>query len=955
MLLSLLKQNHYQEEDFFLFFFLVMMAEKPKKQSETSESKKTEKKKGKRKRRGKTFDFINPFERLERENDKPPGYYHINLKWSTADPHMAHSLARLVFEDQLVIDCRRKILSVMTSNDLGVFDARGEAVSVDPQLNLIIQRYYKDFIHDAYEAYLIYGVVPIVLLQISPGIKVPKVPAYKTYLLQTAYSIEDERQVYRVIRPIHFCARPDDLKYYQKLNIADYPTFMGVLGQQFMGKDSLNLEPNASIGKNIIYSSVKDSGWFIDPFIGVIDIFNSAPSVLGEIHSPLSGLIREFNMTIILGNIMMQAQRKMIRPTYLVEQEPEKNTERHLKTLRNGSIDMNHPGNLREDFDSLLPGGVSADPFSHEIRSMGMDEILMPIPDASCLRPEDLQRLRRQQDLINSQRDNPLFRNPASLDGKMMQSYMSDMISDTIRGETNERLRFCPKGFNFASVNKHPETHAGDNYLDVKDALSRSICSSLEVPISIIMPPSRESDKVATGQRKIFQQTIAMKAKKFDNIITSIFRETFGGGDPRFGKMFSIKEMSERYDLISAANNRDKDRYYRSIEKLNERRGNQGMNSVHAYESPGTIPEMLPRVAALPMLSKSDVSHIMKAKKPESKPSKPGNEKEREKEKEKDDRIKPIDSEMDTDSNGELELSGEPEQPLADVTNWEREREIRKRNREVSDELILRNKRRKIENGKEEEEESTRSKSKTENDSDSENESDDEDAVDPNTFSIRLYPVIDADIVDLTEVARSGAIPVSQYQQLMCQLNGITPPPVFGGLYGARKASEYFRIVNGEEHNEELELEKENRGDKRDKEMMKMKQTQETEKMSLQHKYDKENAKLNQGSGKTPSSSSGSNASSPPSSSSPSSSSSSSNSSSASSAAQNSSHKPKSSTSTKGSSAQKKTETPQQKSQEKKKKDKQSSKDSESSDDEEESRRKKDEKKKKKRKPNTEA
>jgi hypothetical protein len=793
------------------------------------DKKPTENERSQKKKR--QAEYTNPFKHLKSENTRPKDYYDIHIKWHTVNPYASHTISRMVYRDPMVIDCRRRIVSHLTTNNINIYDSGGNPVVIEPKYDLKFQKYYKDFVQDAYEAYLIQGAVPMVIIEDDSGFFFPVVLKLGTYVIQTAYCVEDERQVYRILRPIYFCARPERLQRYEKVQSVDLSTTSSLFGDDNHNRHNMsgvNLEPHPSAGENITTASgIKDMGWFIDPSISVLNIFDSPPSVMGEVRSPLAGVLMQHYMTMFLADTMLQAERKMLQSVILVERTKETNIDMHYDPNSQSTP------NAKSFFTENASNGTGED------EALSMYKLSGRVPEMANMSRAAQHAIRAQQELVARNRSHPLLKNEDAIGGAIIRNHLNKTAEDDAMGDVG-RPRYLPKGFQYSSAFKHPEVHAGTRYFEMREQFDRTICSSLEVPIALVKPQPKEASAAQEGQMKIFQRAIQTKARMLNIILTTILRETLIGKQEKFERVFSIKKVTEHYEHISLENNRDRERHLRSRDHV---RGGTDLDMSTGNAFARTIPEMIPPYLALPTPSKDEVASVFKVKKTcsvvqsssEGKGGSSGKDKEGQAQ---DDRERPPRYFFeDSAKQGKRLLpdrfSGIPVTPLAEIANFQAKEDMYKLIKETHNEYGAEMRRSGV-FGERDDEKENKSKLGT-------------DEIDVYHLEVRLEPMVFVNTVDLMETARTGAIPFTQYQRLMAQQIGIVEPPAYGGIYGARENAEFFRVVEGTEVAEKAEAEKEDRNHTREKEMNKINQNNDKDNMVMQNNFQKEQTKLQDG------------------------------------------------------------------------------------------------------------
>jgi len=779
-------------------------------------------------------EYPNPYTKVGKEIPKTKGYYNVKLKWATLNPYVVHKLTQIVDTEAIAVDCRKKILAHLTTHDVGIHDKHGNPVAVEPQFGLRLQRYFKQFVRDVYRCVLIYGVAPVTMVQDESGYQFPKAAKPGTFVIQTAYCAEDEKQYYRVIRPIYFCARPDKLKYYEKLENFSFPMpFESAYGGVTHGGLEMDLKPHPAAGQDITSSLVKDMGWFIDDQLCVLDCFDSSPSALGELRSPLIGLIKPHNVANCLGDVMLRAEYKMLIPTYLLEPKVQNNVDDRSK--------YNEPafsvGGPAAEHGLDMSDRVERERINAKnVLTMGMHNILSEVPDITRLTPQQVIQIKAQQRELEKRTTSGPLTDSSAAGGEIMKNYYRKLAEDAAKGEVEGKVRYCPEGYAFSGANKHPEAKAGGRYFDAKEDYSRMICSSFGVPISVIYTLAKESAGVHEEQTKIFQRTVSNKCIEFNNLLTQIFRESFSGeGSKKFPRMMSIKSVSEDYGFIDAENNRNPDRYLQAAGMAAGKNMHNPMGMMGAHGSTRTIPEMTPRYAALPMPSDETIKHVMQTQKDESKPASPvTGDQPSDKEKEEERPKAPAEAFEKDDEYDEKPLkekfSGAAVEPLAVASRMRLREELMNTNlmihkskgRAVLEHGGVKRKRHSSGDGKD-------------------GGSDGEEDCDVSEFTICLDPVIYHSSEGLLETAKAGAISVERYQKLLCEGNGITQSAGYGGIDGARKNANLFSIMELAEINMTNEADKEGKSRGHEKDMFKMTEKKEKDTMAAEHKFAKEN------------------------------------------------------------------------------------------------------------------
>ncbi len=772
-------------------------------------------------------EYADPYAKAGKDIPKSKDYHNISLPWATLNPGVIHTLTQLVNTEAIAIDCRKKVLSHLTTHDVSVHDKHGTPVALEPQYNVRFQRYYKKFVREAYQAFLIHGLLPMVMIEDDSGFFFPVVAKLGTYVIQTAFCAEDEKQYYRVLRPIYFCARPDRLKYYEKIQDFAFPLpFDSIYGGTYSNAANIQIGPHPAAGQDFTTSPVKDKGWFVDTSINVLDVFDCAPSPLGDVRSPLMGLLFPHNMTKCLGDIMLRAEYKMLTPAFLVENKTRNNVDERPQgaTARQGG---SASSNIADPVERERAN-------ARDILTMGMENILSPLPAIDRLTPHQVMQIRAQQREMEKCSSSSTLSNPEAIGGDVIGKYHRKLMEDGVRGEVDGKVRFCPEGYVFSGANKHPETHAGARYFESKEDFSRMICSSFGIPISLIYTMSKESSGVQEGQMKVFQRSISNTCIQFNNILTQLFRESLSENTKQFPRMVSIKAVSEDFGYIDADNNRHPGRFDKTRFGSGKGTSYGGIGMMSAQRSSRTIPEMLPRFSALPTPSEETVKHIIQSLPENNDRGSPIRDADDSAKRKSDTTKTPTESFEKDDEYDKKTLnekfSGDPIEPLSATANMRLKEEMMKvavETHKKSGVTVREHGTASITN------ETSSSSGGKKRKKDIEFEITD--------LTICLDPVIYYEREPLLEVAKAGAISPEQYQRLLCEGNGITQSTAYGGMQGARENANFFNVIEFGEIGMLNEKDKEGRSQDHEKDVFKMAEKKEKNMMEAEHKFAKEN------------------------------------------------------------------------------------------------------------------
>ncbi len=730
-------------------------------------------------------EFTHPLEALSREG--PSDKFDITLVWSTLDTQVANILKNIALKDPTAVDCRTKILNHLTTNDIMVFDGAGNMTILEKGFNTLFQKYYKKFVKDAFLTNLIYGVIPFVLKVDESGFFFPVVLKLGTYVIQTAYMIEREEQVYRVIRPIEFCCQPQNLKWYSAThNLAFLTTGIEYGGVTNFGANmtGISIQPNPFAGKDIGTSGIGNKGWFIDTSVTVMDLFGKEPGACGEIQSPLISVVELYNLTNCMANFMIMAEDKKLKTHVVLEKRPETNTEVHYD--KSGIYNPHHPLNKTVNFNGMP---TSSDSGTGERLNMGLSDILLPIPDINMMTTEQVRILQQNKRALGSTSSFNSERAAQLLGAGYLADYMKKLHTAGAIGESEMSVRYCPQGYQVSTFNKHPEIHAGERFAEMRDLLNKVIASAMQVPYSLMYPHANEAATTDANQLKMFQRSISQIAFELNRQMTHIFRESFSSNIGKI-RSFSIKTYQPDFSQIDAANYRNPERY---AESRNRSGGKVGID--FQSTSRKNIAEMLPRMWVVPTISSEYMSKIIKKRKPQKSvvtTDEPGHIVD-------ESFPKPDDKVFETRDEGEVDISkkfsGKPIAALADVHNFGLGKKVdeleKETNKVYGKQTIL-------------EEMDDQEKPVETSDKDVKKKKDStsvkskyEPIDDINDLTIRLDPINYVTDETLLSLFKCGALPIEHLQRIWIQSSGVTEPMIYKGTEGVIANAEHNWIMEG--------------------------------------------------------------------------------------------------------------------------------------------------------------
>ncbi len=456
----------------------------------------------------------NMYDSMPSENMRP-------LKWVTIDPQRVHTLWSIHTGLPLAVRCRNYVLDHLFSSELELLNSEGEQLSFDANFANFFQRRYKEFSFNAYDMYMVLGIVPVVLIQDDNKHYYPCVPKYGTFILQCAYAVDRERMYFRVLRP-------------KALKVYKDPSDGGGNGENGVGKrgvatmqDSIIMRNGGAYGTsqspasyNIKGTGTTDgpvtygetgfsgagmAGWVPDESVHIITGLGSDPGINGEIRSPLASIVDELFLMASLEKYMLIAEYRMTNPAVTVQ---------YHKT---------------EDPDDLSKyRGVAAGAWYDSENPFSPDRQIVEATDMQLRATKEHLYYRALEDAHNY---------------GISEQRLTSM--DTARVHAGEGTVCVPKGLEYVK-NDSNVTQAGNKYLPQKAMTDDHVSGLYGIPLPLLRNSGALRGNIA-GQNEIFRNTLIKNAKLLGDMATAAYMAIYGkdGGrycDAMFGRKAAVDD-----------------------------------------------------------------------------------------------------------------------------------------------------------------------------------------------------------------------------------------------------------------------------------------------------------------------------------------------------------------------------------------------------------------------------
>jgi len=437
------------------------------------------------------------------------------LQWVTIDPQHVHTLWKIHTENPLAVRCRNYVLDHLFSSNLEVLNSAGDVLSFEPQFDNFFQRRYKEFCYNAYDMYMVLGVVPVVLIQDENGHYYPCVPKYGTFVLQCAYAVDRERMYFRVLRP-------KALKVYktgegngidEMRTATTTRTFGGMFGQPSC-TTSYNLNGVAATGGPITSNNGGLagglSGWVPDESVHIITGLGSDPGVGGELRSPLASVVSDLILTSSLTRYMLLAEHRMTNP---------------LVTMQF------HKTEDPDDLSKYRP--VAGGTFFDADNIFTVDRQVVDAVDAQ----------------LRAIKEHLYHRDLEAAHNLGVQNQMLTSM-DSARVQMGEGTVCIPKGLEHVK-NDANVTQAGRQYMSQKTLTDDHISGLYGIPLPLMRNAGALRGNIA-GQNEIFRNTLIKFAKLLGDMSSAAYMAIYVDDEGEYcSAMFGRKAIVDDTQFVS--------------------------------------------------------------------------------------------------------------------------------------------------------------------------------------------------------------------------------------------------------------------------------------------------------------------------------------------------------------------------------------------------------------------
>ncbi len=456
------------------------------------------------------------------------------LQWRRIDPAGVNTLYNIHVGNSLAARCRNHVLNHLFSAELEILNGDGERLVFDPGFSGFLQKKYVAFLKDAYDMYMVYGVVPVVLMQDNKNKHFyPVVPKFGTFILTCAYAIDTERMYFIAFRPLDLKVVIDD----DKMDPSVAP--MHAAGRMRDNVKVTNIDvaawregrPHAvwfdgvsatggALGVEGTGLYKGDGQWVPDATIRVITGLGSDPGINGELRSPLTSILANIAMTSSLCRYMLQSEYRMVNPAVTMQYHKTEN-----------------PDTL-EQYKKIAQGVY----YDESSLFVNADRQAVETSDAQLRAIQAHLHFRALEDMHNM---------------GVQEQEMTRMNS--VRVQAGEGTACIPKGLEYVK-NDSNVTQAGAKYLGVTQLTDDHIAGCYGIPLALLRNAGALRGNI-TGQNEIFRQMLLKNARMLGDIATTMFTEIFvrDNGmycDEVYGRKAAVDDsMFVRYGMDVARKN----------------------------------------------------------------------------------------------------------------------------------------------------------------------------------------------------------------------------------------------------------------------------------------------------------------------------------------------------------------------------------------------------------------
>ncbi len=428
------------------------------------------------------------------------------LQWRRIDPAAVNTLYSIHVGNSLASRCRAHVLNHLFSAELEILNGDGERLIFDPGFSGFLQKKYVTFLKDAYDMFMVYGVVPVVIMQDGKNKHhYPVVPKFGTFALTCAYSIDTERMYFLAFRPLALKVHIDDS--HMDPNVAPrhaagrmrdsvHVTNVDVAGWKEGRPGSVWHDGAAGTGGPLGVEGTglfKGEGqWVPDMTVRVITGLGADPGINGELRSPLTSILANIAMTSSLCRYMLQSEYRMVNPPVTMQYHKTENPDKldQYKAIAQGTF---------YDPDALYPP----------------DKAAVDVTDAQLRAIQAHLHFRAMEDLHNM--------------GVQEQELSK---RDMHRVQTGEGTACIPKGLEYVK-NDSNVTQAGGKYLGVAQLTDDHIAGAYGIPLALLRNAGALRGNI-TGQNEIFRQMLLKNARMLGDIGTTMFTQVFVSDDGKY-------------------------------------------------------------------------------------------------------------------------------------------------------------------------------------------------------------------------------------------------------------------------------------------------------------------------------------------------------------------------------------------------------------------------------------
>lgn len=262
------------------------------------------------------------------------------LQWRPINQERANTLYEIHINNPMAARCRNLVLSHLFSAELEILNGEGERIVFDDApFSSFLQKRFTRFLKDAYDMIMVYGVVPVVLVQDPSGYWYPMVPKFGTFRLMCAYSIDRERMYFLAFRPLALKVvrdAPDDpnsnprytaMRMRDNVHVCNVDTKAWKEGRPGAVWGEGVAGTGGSLGAEGTGLFQGESTWVPDYTVQVIGGLGSDPGVNGELRSRLTSILSNIQLTGTMAKFMEQAEFRMVNPPVTMQFHKTENPE----------------------------------------------------------------------------------------------------------------------------------------------------------------------------------------------------------------------------------------------------------------------------------------------------------------------------------------------------------------------------------------------------------------------------------------------------------------------------------------------------------------------------------------------------------------------------------------------------------------------------------------------------